>query len=103
MQAVAFNTSAFQETGPAFDFNDVRALHVIFSTMNGNGEPVVISSLDWVPDVSTDPTSAPIADPNLAAGIPTLGEWGIIILGLCAAIFGLIFIRRSAFLFSSKA
>ena len=103
MLPVSVNTSLFQETGPTFDFNDLRAMRVIFSTTDGSNLATDLVSLAWVPDVSAAPACDPIIDPSIAAGIPTMGEWGIIILGLSAMVFGLVFIRRRSFLFNREA
>ncbi len=60
--AYTVNTSAFQATGPSFDFNNLTALRIIFPNLSGVDFSIV--SIAWVPDVSANADCDPIADPN---------------------------------------
>ena len=80
------NTSQFQTVGSTFDFNNVTAIRVVLSTTNGSNLTGMIESFSWVPDLM--PTTP--CDPIPAAAIPTIGQWGMIILALCAAILGVV-------------
>ena len=81
---VDVNTSQFQSVGSVFDFNNVTAIRLVLSTSNGSNVTGLIESFSWVPDLS--PTTP--CDPMPAAAIPTLGQWGFIILLLGCAILG---------------
>lgn len=78
------NTSQFQTVGSTFDFNNVSAIRVVLSTTNGSNLTGMIESFSWVPDLS--PTTP--CDPMPAAAIPTIGQWGYIILLLSSVILG---------------
>ena len=83
---VTVNTSQFQAFGGAFDFSDLRALKVILSTESGDNLQAGINSLSWVPDIGP----GAMCDPMPAAPIPTMGQWGLIVLGLLMSIFAVV-------------
>ena len=95
--SVPVNTSLFQSFGGVFDFNNVRAMRVILSTDLGSNLAADILTLSWVPDLSIDAMCDPIP---AVPPIPTMGQWGIIMLGLLTMVFGIVMIRQRKTIFA---